>query len=86
MSKPQYPKPYQPNWRDKYEIDSIYTPPPHRYGYMIRVNHPEIIGHYKAYLKEIGAWNGDPISDEERFEFERRVLRGDYPEIKLKRA
>lgn len=78
-------KPYKPTWRDFYEANTIYTKPPHRYGYLININHPEVAPYYRAYKKEIGNPQFFPISDAERFEFEHLVLCGHYP-IKLKRA
>ena len=78
-------KPYKPTWRDFYETDTIYTKPPHRYGYLIRVNHPEIYPYYEAFKRENGVPYCFPPGDDQRFEFERRVLCGYYP-IRLKRA
>ena len=78
-------KPYKPTWRDLYETDTIYTKPPHRYGYLIRVNHPEVLPHYEAFKESIGEPKNYPISDDERLAFEHLVLCGRYP-IKLKRA
>ena len=78
-------KPYKPTWRDVYETDTIYTKPPHRYGYLIRVNHPEIIKHYEAFKESIGSPKHFPLSHDERLAFEQLVLCGHY-NIKLKRA
>ncbi len=76
---------YVPTTDDKLAENTIYTPMPHRYGYLININHPEVAPHYRAYREEIGEPQFFPISDAERFEFEQRVLSGYYP-IRLQRA
>lgn len=78
-------RPYRPTTDDKLAENTIYTPMPHRYGYLIGVNHPEVRPYYEAFKKENGVPYYFPPGDDLRFEFERRVLCGYYP-IKLKRA
>lgn len=51
--------------------DSIYAPQ-NRYGYRIDINHPKIRPFYDAYKKKIGAII---LSDNERFEFERIIMK-----------
>ncbi|MBQ2964136.1 MAG: hypothetical protein IJE14_05690 [Clostridia bacterium] len=78
-------KPYKPTTDDKQAKNTIYTPMPHRYGYLIRVNHPEIQPYYEAFKESIGEPKHFPISRDERIAFEYLVLCGHYP-IRLKRA
>ena len=76
---------YVPTTDDKLAENTIYTPMPHRYGYLIRVNHPEVQPYYEAFKKENGIPLYFPPGDILRFEFEQRVLSGYYP-ICLQRA
>ncbi len=51
--------------------DSIYAPQ-NKYGYRINITHPQVRPLYEAYKKKIGTII---LSDEERFEFERIILK-----------
>lgn len=53
------------------EHDSIFAPQ-NKYGYKISINHPQIRPLYDAYKKKIGAII---LSDKERFEFERIIMK-----------
>lgn len=78
-------KPYKPTlYETNNAKNTIYTTRPHKYGYQIRVNHPEIQPHYKAYKEMIGQPKHLPISHDERLGFEYLVLCGYYP-IRLRR-
>lgn len=76
---------YVPTTDDKLAENTIYTPMPHRYGYLIRVAHPEVLPYYEAFKTEHGIPLFFPPGDKLRFEFEQRVLSGYYP-IRLQRA
>lgn len=79
--------PYKPSLYETNKAkNSIYIPQPSQYGYLIRVNHPEILPYYEAYKEMIGEPKHFTISRDERLGFEHLVLCGYYPEIKLKRA
>lgn len=78
--------PYKPTWRDCYESGTIYIKPPHKYGFKIKIGHPEIRPFYEKFKSEMNIPVWCPLSNDERFGFERLVLCGYYPEIKLKRA
>ena len=45
-------KPYEPTMHDRMAYETIYTRN-NKFGYNIRVNHPEIIEFYKAFKKRI---------------------------------
>lgn len=57
-------------------IYSHYNP----YGFIFNVNHPAVNKAYMEYKKEIGEATF-PISNAQRFEFEKRVATGYYPEL-----
>lgn len=61
------------------ETDSIYVPF-NKYGFMIDINHPVVNEVYREYKKEIGELLF-PITNEQRFEFEKRVMNGYYPQL-----
>ena len=61
------------------ETDSIYIPF-NKYGFMININHPVVNKFYMEFKAEIGE-TLFPISDADRFEFEKRVMSGYYPEL-----
>lgn len=82
--KTEESKIYEPTLHDRMSYQSIYTIN-NRYGYNIRVNHPEIIGLYNDFKKRIGVPEHMPLSDQERITFETEVLSGKYG-VRLKRA
>lgn len=53
------------------EHNSIYAPQ-NKYGYKINISHPQINPLYEAYKKKLGAII---LSDNERFEFERIIMK-----------
>lgn len=57
-------------------IYNAYNP----YGFIFNVNHPAVNKAYMEYKKEIGEATF-PISNAQRFEFEKRVATGYYPEL-----
>lgn len=60
--------------------DSVYNKY-NPYGFMYNVNHPAIAWAYAQFRKEIGE-EIFPISDADRYEFEKRVAEGYYPQLK----
>ena len=78
-------KPYKPTvYETNKAKNSIYIMQPHKYGYQIRVNHPEVLPFYEEYKEAIGQPKHLPISRAERLGFEHLVLCGYYP-IRLRR-
>lgn len=61
------------------EADSIYNPT-NPYGFMFNVNHPAVAQAMREFRQEIGE-TVFPISDADRFEFEKRVASGYYPQL-----
>lgn len=59
--------------------DSVYNQY-NPYGFMFNVNHPAIAWAYAKFRKEIGE-ELYPISDADRYEFEKRVAEGYYPQL-----
>lgn len=45
------------------------------YGYRINVNHPKILPLYERYKKWKGISVNEPLSDDERFEFEDIIIK-----------
>ena len=59
-------------YNQKKEPESVYCNE-NPYGYKLNISHPIVSKFYKQYKEEIGAGNY-PLSDAERFEFERRFF------------
>lgn len=68
-----------PEVRQIHEYDSIYSTG-NKYGFQININHPVVAKAYAEFRKEIGE-ETFPISDADRFEFERRVTSGHYKQL-----
>ena len=61
---------------------------PNAYGYRLNVNHPKINELYRRYKRWKGLASDFPLSDSERFEFERYVMpliksKENIPPVKL---
>ncbi len=79
-------KPYEPTLNDIYAKNSIYIKPAQqKYGFRIKINHPEVYPYYADFKAEIKVPYWSPLENAQRLGFERLVLCGYYP-IKLKRA
>lgn len=78
-------KPYKPTLYETNKAkNTIYIPRPSKYGYQIRVNHPEILPFYQKFKEDMKIPPWCALSNDERLGFERLVLCGYYP-IRLKR-
>ncbi len=61
------------------ETDSIYNQT-NPYGFIFNVNHPAVAAAMAEFRQEIGE-TVFPLSDADRFEFEKRIATGHYPQI-----
>lgn len=79
-------KPYVPSLDDIYAKNTIYISSQQqiKYGYQIKVGHPEVLPFYLKFKEEMHIPCWCPLSDAERLGFERLVLCGYYP-IRLRR-
>lgn len=78
--------PYVPTLNDIYAKNTIYiSPAQQHYGFLIRVNHPEIHPHYIRFKEEMKIPPWCPLENAERHAFERMILCSYYP-VKLKRT
>lgn len=53
--------------------DLLYIGIPNQYGYRYNVNHPIVRNLYERYKQKIGCPKHFPVSDQQRWEFERKV-------------
>lgn len=61
--------------RRRNEPSGIYLPRNNKHGYGVNITHPEIEPKYREYRRRLGIPIGCALSDEQRKDFEREIVR-----------